>query len=117
MTDEQRKMAEQNHNLIYGFLNNNNLDEEEYYGMAAIGLCKAVMSYDHKRGKLSTLANKCMKNEIIRYIKYINGKTKIPSKNIISYDILLEDDNSEFYIDTMLEDNFDTYEEMEASVN
>ena len=117
MTDEQRKMAEQNHNLIYGFLNNNNLDEEEYYGMAAIGLCKAVMSYDHKRGKLSTLANKCMKNEVIRYIKHINGKTKIPSKNIFSYDILLNEDDNESYIDIMLESDFNTHEIVDRSIS
>lgn len=117
LTEEQRKIVEQNHNLIYDFLYKKNLNEEEYYGAAAIGLCNAVIYHNHKRGKLSTLAYKCMMSEVIRCIKHENGKTKIPSKNICSYDVLLNEEENESYKDIILTDSFNTYEIAEANIN
>lgn len=117
MTDEQRKIVEQNHNLIYDFLNKNKLNKDEYYGVAAIGLCKAAMNYNNKISRLSTLAYKCMMNEVIICFKHENSKTKIPYDKIFSYDILLNEDESESYIDIMLEGDFNTYEMAEVSIN
>jgi len=63
MTTEQTKLAEDNHNLIYSFLNKYNL-KSDYYGDAGIGLCKAAMTYDKsKKFAFSTYAYKCMFNE------------------------------------------------------
>ena len=42
LNEYQQKYAEQNHNLIYGILNDKNLSIDEYYDVAAIGLCKAA---------------------------------------------------------------------------
>lgn len=71
LTQEQQKLVEDNHNLIYSILRKMNLSDDEFYGIAAIGLCKAAMSYG-KSNKVvfSTYAHHVMhaeiKNEFIR---------------------------------------------------
>ncbi len=119
MTEEQRKIAEQNHNLIYDFLYKNELNIEEYYDIAAIGLCKAAMNYNSKRGRFSTLAFKCMKNEVNHHISYINRKKRIPPSHIYSYDILLNTDEDKYnsYIDIIFDGDFDTYEIVEKNIS
>ena len=119
MTDEQRKMVEQNHNLIYDFLYKQNLDTEEYYDIAAIGLCEAAIKYDSKRSKFSTFAYRCMKSEVNHYHAYNTRKRRIPADHIYSYDILLNDNEEECdsYIDKLFESDFNTYEIVEISIS
>ena len=65
LTDEQRKFAEVNHNLIYAFLNNHKLPMDDWYGAAALGFCKAVVKYDPERTKqFSTFAFFVMLSEV-----------------------------------------------------
>ena len=45
MTNDQKKFAEENHNLILSFLKKYKLEYEEYYDLAAIGFCKAIVSF------------------------------------------------------------------------
>lgn len=49
MNDEQRKLVENNHNLIYAILHKYNLPIDEYYDVAAIGLCKAAITFDAEK--------------------------------------------------------------------
>lgn len=61
---EYQQFVTENHNLIYAFLKANDLDVEEYYDVAAIGLCKAAQAYDESKGFMfSTFAYQCMRNE------------------------------------------------------
>ena len=60
ITEEQRKLVEENHNLIYSFLQKYNLAIDEYYGLASIGLCKAGKTYNGDKSNFSTYAYKCM---------------------------------------------------------
>lgn len=60
MTDEQRKLVEDNHNYIFYFLNKYGLSIDEWYDMAAIGLCKAARSYNQYQSKFVTYAHQCM---------------------------------------------------------
>lgn len=68
LNDAQRKLVEDNHNLIYSFLNSRHLSldsVEDWYGTAAIGLCNAAMTFDESRGtKFPTYAYKCMQNAV-----------------------------------------------------
>lgn len=68
LNEDQKKLVEDNHNLIYSFLKYRNLSlnsVEDWYGTAAIGLCKAAIAFDDSRGlKFSTLAYVCMEREI-----------------------------------------------------
>mgnify|MGYP001006295940 CR=1 FL=1 len=85
LNDNQRKLVEDNHNLIYSFLNSRHLSldsVEDWYGTAAIGLCKAAMVYDESIGsKFTTLAYICMDNEV-RQIMRKNKKSIIPSVSL-----------------------------------
>lgn len=54
LSEEQRAFAEENHNLIYWYMNLKSLDKDEWYGLLAIELCKAVTKYDPNRGQFST---------------------------------------------------------------
>lgn len=68
LNDEQRKLAEDNHNLIYSILQKYKLgydDVEDWYGIAAEGLCKAAATYDPSSGNtFSTYAYTVMGNDI-----------------------------------------------------
>lgn len=65
LSDEQKKVVEENHNLIYSFLHKNHLDINEWYGDAAIGCCMGVATFNEGKGSLSTYLFKCMSNQII----------------------------------------------------
>lgn len=93
MTEEQRRLAEENHNLIYGFLNQNKLDDDEFYDLASIGLCKAAMKYNtDRKEKFSTFAYTCMRNEVKNYfINFEGAKKRIPKELVSSYNIELDD--------------------------
>lgn len=54
LTDIERQMVEDNHNLIYWYANKKNLDLDEWYDLLAIELCKTVRKYNQDRGSLST---------------------------------------------------------------
>ena len=45
LSPEEKQLAERYHRLIFTFLNEKHLNEREYYGLAAIGYCKAVKQY------------------------------------------------------------------------
>ena len=53
LTDEQRELVEENHNLIYWYINRRKLDIEEWYDLLAIELCYTVMKYNPEKGSLS----------------------------------------------------------------
>lgn len=74
LTKEQCKLVEDNHNLIYGYLNTRGLDDE-YYGIVAESLCKAVLNWDESKGKLSTLFYIIARNDI--YNEWRNGSVGI----------------------------------------
>lgn len=73
LNDQQRKLVEDNHDLIYTFLDNHNLSidsPEDWYGVAAIGLCRAAMHYNPDNGiKFSAYASACMLNEVCEVIR------------------------------------------------
>lgn len=81
LNDAQRKLVEDNHNLIYSFLNSRHLSldsVEDWYGTAAIGLCNAAMTFDESRGtKFQTYAYKCMKNAVNGVMRN-NAKLIVP---------------------------------------
>lgn len=86
LNDTQRKLVEDNHNLIYSFLNSRNLSldaADDWYGTAAIGLCKAAMAFDESKGtKFATLAYICMDNEV----RYVMRNTRKNITPIVSLD-------------------------------
>lgn len=75
LTQEQQEMVEKNHNLIYKFMHKHKVSPD-YYGSAALGLCKAAMHYDPSFGTtFSTYAFKAMLQQ------YLTDK-KVESKHV-----------------------------------
>lgn len=64
LTKEQQELVEKNHNLIYYALNKFSVPAEEYYGICAIGLCKAACTYNSYVSRFSTYALNVILNEI-----------------------------------------------------
>lgn len=64
LTPEQRKFAADHHNLIYSFLNEHHLPENDYYDIVVFGYLKAVRDYfsrdDLKEYSFGTIAWKAM---------------------------------------------------------
>lgn len=85
LTEEQKELVEKNHNLIYDFAHKRNiLNVDDYYGILAVGLCKAAKSYDESRGyAFSTLAFKCMDNELKDVLRRYDLSV---NKHTLSYD-------------------------------
>lgn len=68
LTPAQQQLVEDNHNLIYGFLREYNLPQDEYYDLAAIGLCKAAKCFNKDKGsKFSCYAYLVMLTEVKMY--------------------------------------------------
>lgn len=63
LNTEQKKLVEDNHDLIYGFMTKHKLDFNEWYDICAIGLCKAALTFNDTT-KFSTFAYKCMLNSV-----------------------------------------------------
>lgn len=78
MTDKQKKLVEDNHNLIYSFCKIHNLSVKEYYDIIAIGLCKAAMSFDSTISKFSTYSYQVMRNELFMSNRIKTRKSSIP---------------------------------------
>lgn len=105
LTREQQELVEKNHNLIYEFAKKKNLVIDEYYGILAIGLCKAASVYDENRGKFSTIAYCCMNNVLKEHYRYISKQCAIPEDKILSYDVQLSDEDIDgSYIDIIADD-------------
>lgn len=85
MTDEQKKLAEENHNLIYSFLREHKLSIEEYYGLASIGLCRACMDYDSSKSKFSTYAYSCMYTQVMHQIRSESAVKRGRGNQTVSY--------------------------------
>jgi RNA polymerase sigma factor (sigma-70 family) len=86
---EYQKLVEDNHKLIYGFLNKNHLSDD-WYGECAVGLCKAARAYDESRGvKFSVLAYRTMMNEV-----RMRMRTERKLCDAMSFDELVTDESS-----------------------
>jgi RNA polymerase sigma factor (sigma-70 family) len=84
LTEEQRQLAADNHDIIYYCLNKNNWRVEDYYDIAAIALCQAAKMYDPQKSQFPTFANGVIKNFILNEIK-TRGRMKRQG-NVVSYD-------------------------------
>mgnify|MGYP003296767794 CR=1 FL=1 len=86
LTEEQRKLVEENHNLIFKFANKKNISIDEYYDILAIGMCNAASIFDSNKGSFSTIAFHCMENELNLYWRHTNRMCAVPDGMVVSYD-------------------------------
>lgn len=70
-TNEYQDFVTRHHNLIYHCIRKHNLDEEEYYDLFAIALCRAAMTYRDDGGAgFAQYAITCMEHEMCRDFEY-----------------------------------------------
>jgi len=98
LNDSQRSLAEENHNLIYGFLSKHSLEEEYWYDLLAIGLCRAAGTFDESKGyNFSTYAF-CIMERLMQTEYSRLAKTKrIPNELISSLDELRHNSEGDDY--------------------
>lgn len=87
ITEEQRQVVADNHNLIYAFLWKYNLSIDEFYRAAAVGLCQAGATWDASKSKFSTYAFICMYGTVMTEIRRSKSQRVIPSEQICSYQV------------------------------
>ena len=114
MNDEQRKLVEDNHNLIYAMLHKYNLSIDEYYDVAAIGLCKAAIMFDaEKRYLFSTYACVVMENELKLVFRHNTNGKSIPLDKLTYYQSVISDsDGKEIERLSFIPDNVDVESEV-----
>ena len=80
LTGEQKHLAELNHDLVYKFLNKNNLSEAEYYDVVIFGYLCAAQEYCEnpklQRYSFSTVAWKRMQRELSNHLKFLDRKKR-----------------------------------------
>ena len=86
LTEEQKKLVEENHGLIYGFAKRYNIPVEDYYGVLAKGLCMAAYHYDPSKCSFSTYAYLCMNTVMHVEHRKTLRKSEIPQGNIFHYE-------------------------------
>lgn len=111
LTNNDQDLACANHNLIYSFLQKYNLPIDEYYGLAAIGLCKAAKTFCGNKASFSTYAYKCMFTSTFCEIRKEKRQKTIPKQNIVSYEAKISDMD-----DFSLSDTLSSSEDMEDEI-
>ena len=80
LNEEQRRFATENHNLVYAFLNEKGLSEDEYYDVVIFGYLQAVNDFFYQKKlsgfSFSTLAWKRMTCHLLDYYKFHNRKSR-----------------------------------------
>ena len=77
LTEEQKKIVEENHNLIYSFAHSKKLNLEYWYDILAIELCKSVIKHDPTKATLSTLFYLKANRTVIMEMNKINAKKRM----------------------------------------
>lgn len=101
LTKEQQRFAEENHHLVFAFLNQKQLPESVFYDVVIFGYLKAVQEYCEvkslHRFRFSTLAYQRMRSSLSNYYKYLsrpkrNAPVVSPDELIGSEDGLYRDE-------------------------
>ena len=106
-TKEEQQFATDNHDLVYAFLNEKKLPEEDYYDIVVFGYLRAVQQHFEKskakKCSFSTVAWSKMQGELSNYYKYLSS----PKRNatVISLDEPLDDDSGLCLEDTISYDD------------
>ncbi len=103
-TKEEQQFAEGNHDLVYAFLNEKKLPEDEYYDVVVFGYLRAVQEYCNNPSKyrniFSTFAWKCMQNTLSDYYKYLSSPKRCAT--VISLDEPIDGEDGLCVADTII---------------
>ncbi len=102
LTEEQRKIAEENHKLIYFFINYFKVDEEEYYDLFAIEYLKCIKIWDKSKGKLSTLLGRAFSNRIKAENRKKRTRKRLEENYMISLNEVVFRKDSDLTLEDMM---------------
>ena len=77
LTPEQQRFAADNHGLVYAFLNEKRLPDDDFYDVVVFGYLKAVKTYLtnitlSQKYEFSTVSYKYMRSELCKHYEYQN---------------------------------------------
>lgn len=98
LTEEQKRIVEENHNLIYSYCKYKGLNVDEYYGDLAVVLCDIVKKYEKQKSKISTYVYKAFDIKILNMYRNRTKRGKYKP-------IILSFNSSENLIKTKSYDN------------
>lgn len=104
LTEEERAFAEENHNLIYGYIRSHQLDIEEWYDILIIPYLNSVKKYfiyeKLQKYSFSLICYRTLDSARSNYFRDMNREKRCPRGGLFSYDSLLdngyEENNFEF---------------------
>lgn len=104
LTEEERIFAEENHNLIYGYIRSHKLDIEEWYDILIIPYLNSVKKYftyeKLQKYSFSLICYRTLNSARSNYFRDMNREKRCPKGGLFSYDSLLdngyEENNFEF---------------------
>lgn len=105
LTDEERELVTNNHNLIYSYLNKFHLSDD-YYDLCAIGLCRAAHFYKPENGKFSVYAFVCMSNIINMEWRKVQRQVRT---TVSLNDTVCNDEQVPMNLETIIPDPRDDY--------
>lgn len=108
LTPEQRKLAEKHHNLIFYFMKRKRLDQEEFYDILAIALCKAARLYDPSEYTFATYCYRCFENALRMHIR--DNKRRVQSTPFSAFEIHNDSDD----IDNVIEETAECEEALQS---
>lgn len=89
------RLVSDNHNLIYSFLHHYNLSIDDYYDLAAIGLCEAAKRFDADKAKFSVFAYRCMFTSVLQDMRAKKMQKAVPEDRTVSYNKHAENENGD----------------------
>lgn len=120
LTEEQKKLVEENRNLVYFTINRffqNSfaiVEKDELIGEGMLALCKCIPYYDSGKGCISTFITKCIKKHLSYYImRKMKRKLDVVNIDDVSKKLSYYDDydfdmnkNLEEYLHKILKEPF-----------
>lgn len=84
-TEEEKRLAEKNHDLVYQFLKAHNYSMEDYYNTVVFGYLKGIQKYyryvgNNTENNLDGICWNCMRSEMKSHFKLETAKKRQPAE-------------------------------------
>lgn len=105
LTEEQKKLVEDNYGLIFGFVRKHNLNFDEWHGVLSESLCKSASSFDPEKNlAFSTYAYGLFKKKLADFYRNRFAiKKNIPEEMLLYGDSQYYDSENTLF--DMIKDN------------
>lgn len=115
LTDSQRQLITENHDLIYGFAHKYKLDVDEWYDVCALALCYAATKYDSTKGAFSTIAYWYMFGRVSRHLR---NKNRLEfEQSLLRLDKIVEGQDGSTDISSFVGAEDSCYDEVEFMID